>query len=96
MKKGLSNYQIDMQNSILWKAFDRKIEDKLKFLHLKKFTEYLSEQICLLMKHSLHSQIKNQKLLQAKKVESSDMQSRRELSYNDFKDEYNVMLKVNY
>ena len=43
MKKGLNNFQIQMQNSIIWKAFDRKIEDRLKFLHLKKFTEYLSD-----------------------------------------------------
>ena len=45
MQKGLNNFQLQMRNSILWVAFSGKIEGKMKFLHIRKFTMFLKKEI---------------------------------------------------
>lgn len=78
-----------MQNSILWMAFSRKIEDNLKFLHLRRFTKFLLSQNYLLLRSR-----KQAKLSLFNPQHPMDP-IRKELTKTSFDNEYNTLLQVN-
>ena len=82
-----------MQNSLLWLAFHQKIDDKIKFLHLKKFTIFLRRQIRLLRK-PIMVQARQRSKRKFQVTEPLDP-NRQDLNMDRFDSEYTAFMKTN-
>jgi len=76
-------------NSSLWVAFQQKLETKLLFLHEKKFLKFLVTEIKKSMKIA---SLENTFLKSKGEAKGPD---RKILNYEEFKQEYQVFVKVN-